>query len=348
MSPQPIPVTFLVGFLGAGKTTLLNRLLTAPGGPPIAVVVNEFGDAGIDGSLVVGGQDELIELDGGCVCCTVRGDLSRTLRELAVRHKRLGKGLSLPLIGRRKLAFERVVIEASGLASPGPAVQTLVVDGELAGQYRSDGVVALAALPSIVDQLARFPEAAEQLAYADLVVETHADRAEKDAIAQARAALDAVAPGARRAAALRGDLAASEVFDLNPDPLELAERIERAARERNHEGHDHGPGEACDAPVHSSGLGSVSLRTTEPLQRKTLEMWLRFLGTNRRAEVLRIKGRVRAAGEPCCLLIQGIHQWLEIEVQTDPAPDESVLVIIGRHLDEAELLRGWAKLTASA
>lgn len=343
MSAEPIPVTFLVGFLGAGKTTLLNRLLTA-GGPPIAVVVNEFGDAGIDGSLVVGGQDELIELDGGCVCCTVRGDLSRTLRELADRHKRLGKGLSLPLLGRRRLAFERVVVEASGLASPGPAVQTLVVDGELAARYRNDGVVALAALPTIEDQLARFPEAGEQLAYADLVVETHADRVGEAGAVSARAAIAAVAPGAQRAQALRGVLDPDLVFGLDPQPAELAMRIERAAERRDHTGHDHGPDEPCDAPVHASGLGSVSLRATGDLKRETLEMWLRFLGTNRRAEVLRIKGRVRVQGETRCLLIQGVHQWLELSVSDASAPEESILVVIGRNLDEAELRRGWAKL----
>ena len=333
MKEESIPVTFLVGFLGAGKTTLLNRLLRQVGGPPIAVVVNEFGDAGIDGSLVVGGQEELIELDGGCLCCTVRGDLSRTLRDLAARHRRSG-GWRL---GRR-LSFERVVIEASGLASPGPAVQTLTLDAELAEFYSNAGVVALAALPSIADQLERFPEAAEQLAYADLVVETHADRADVATRSSARAAIAAVAPGALRASALHGDVAADSIFDLDPSPEDLAQRIEGAGDCGQHA---HGPDGACAPVSHSSGIVAHSLRSEQPLGRETLEMWLRFLGQNRRAEVLRIKGRVALRGQSRGTMVQGVHQLLEITPMKTEAPRESVLVIIGRDLDKDELERGW-------
>ena len=337
MSADLIPVTFLVGFLGSGKTTLLNRLLTEPEGEPIAVVVNEFGDAGIDGSLVVGGGEELIELDGGCICCTVRGDLSRTLRDLARRRrKRLG----------RRLKFERVVIEASGLASPGPAVQTLILDGELAERYRVDGVVALASLPVIEAQLAGFPEASEQLAYADLVIETHGDRAEAGQASSARAAISKAAPGARRAQAIRGRIDSEQVFGLNPSPAELAERIEAVARtsRAQHHDHEHESGVACAAVAHASGMSSVSLRASGSLRRETLEMWLRFLGQSKRSEVLRIKGLLRLAGESRAWTVQGVHQWLELGPLDREAPTESVLVIIGRNLDRGELERGWAKL----
>ncbi|MFT7678796.1 MAG: G3E family GTPase [Planctomycetota bacterium] len=337
MSDELIPVTFLVGFLGSGKTTLLNRLLTQPGGEPIAVVVNEFGDAGIDGSLVVGGGEELIELDGGCICCTVRGDLSRTLRDLAARRRRR--------LGRR-LKFERVVIEASGLASPGPAVQTLVLDGELAERYRVDGVVAMASLPLITDQLARFSEASEQLAYADLVIETHGDRVGADGQAAAKAAISKVSPGAGRAQAIRGDIDAQQVFGLNPGPEALAERIEALAQAGHGEAHehDHAPGVACESVAHDSGMSSVSLRTSGSLRREALEIWLRFLGQSRRAEVLRIKGIMALAGEAQAWSVQGVHQWLELSPLERSAPSDSVLVIIGRNLNRGELERAWAKL----
>lgn len=339
MSAELIPVTFLVGFLGSGKTTLLNRLLTDPGAAPIAVVVNEFGDAGIDGSLVVGGGEELIELDGGCICCTVRGDLSRTLRDLSARkRRRLG----------RKLKFERVVIEASGMASPGPAVQTLVLDGELAEHYRVDGVICMASLPLIAEQLERFPEASEQLAYADLVIETHGDRAQEAEQAAARTAIAEVAPGARRATAIRGRIEAEQVFGLNPLPEELAERIEKQAHanQDQHQDHDHEPGVACESVAHASGMSSVSLRARGSLRRETLEMWLRFLGQSRRSEVLRIKGILGLAGEAQAWSVQGVHQWLELSPLDREPPAESVLVIIGRNLDRGELERGWAKLVS--
>jgi G3E family GTPase len=154
ITADPVPVTLLVGFLGSGKTTLANRILSEQHDQRIAVIVNEFGDVGIDGQLIVGVDDNVVELRNGCLCCTVQGDLADTLRQL---------------LGRRRQTvdaqpFARIVIEASGLASPGPVLQGMLVDPALHAQVYVDGVITLVHARHIVQQLADHPEAAEQVA----------------------------------------------------------------------------------------------------------------------------------------------------------------------------------------
>jgi G3E family GTPase len=310
---EPTPVTLLVGFLGAGKTTLVNRILTERHGEAIAVLVNEFGEAGIDGSLVLQSAEEIVQLANGCVCCTVRGDLQQSLHSLLDARERR--------FSRRP--FERVLIEASGLAAPGPIAQTLAVDPELAQRLRLDGILAVAHAVNLGRQLERHAEAAEQIAYADRVLIGHADRATAEELAATRAAIE-------------GRNALAEIIVASHAQVEVGLLLDiGTTRELDWEL------EGAEAHAHDRDVGSVVLRSREALDLARLKMWLQFLANRRSHDLYRLKGILRCAGRPERVVVQGMYEWLELGPGAGPAPEESVLVLIGRDLDEAELERGW-------
>lgn len=313
----PLPVTLVTGFLGAGKTTLVNRVLHERHGERIAVVVNEFGSVGIDGRLVVASEDEVVELANGCVCCSVRGDLIASLgRLLDAAERRLA---------RRPL--ERILIETSGLASPGPILQTLRVEPRLATATRASGVVTLVHAGQALEQLARHPEAPEQVAYATTLVLGHVDAAADDQLAQVEAELARRNPTARRVRALRGDV-----------PLELV--LEDA---ETLPGAEHEPAADGGSAAHTAGASALVLRSRRPLDLHRLKMWLAFVAGRRRGELWRMKGLVACSGHRQAVLVQAVYQVLELgPCEERTAPEESVLVVIGRDLDPAELERGWA------
>ena len=307
-----VPVTLLTGFLGAGKTTLLNRLLSDPATPPTAVIVNEFGALGIDGRLVVGASDRVVELRNGCVCCEVREDLRVTALDLLQRRSRWW----------RPLRFERVVIETSGLATPGPLLQTFLLDPTLAAQARVDGVVAVAHAGRVVAQLDQHPEVAAQFATADRVLLNHVDQA--DDIEGAEAAVRAVSPLAT--------LSRSERAEVDVAPLL---RIGGA---------DPARWQIPEVVTHSAGVMTRSLRGG-PVELVKLKMYLQFIASRRGWELLRLKGIFRCPGHSTAVVAQGVYQWLELGPGTMEPPLESALVVIGRGIDPAELERGWAAVT---
>ena len=312
---ERVPITLLTGFLGAGKTTLVNRILAEPHGERAAVLVNEFGDVPVDGGLVVRSDEEVVELANGCVCCSVRGDLVLALSRLLRRRRRR----------LRPVRFDRVLIETSGLASPGPVLQTLRIEEELAQETRASGVVTLASAATLEEELRRHPEVEEQLGYADLVLLNHADRADEAALESAEGAIRRLNPGARRITTRHAAVDVREVLALHHSQ---ERELERELALRPH--------------AHTEGAGTVVLRSTRPLELERLKMWIRFLATKRDHELWRTKGLVACVGIASVVRVQGVYQLLELGPGDGPAPEESVLVLIGRGLDAAELERGWA------
>ena len=315
-------VKILAGFLGSGKTTLVNRLLSEPGALRQAVLVNEFGDVGIDGRLVVAAEEDLVELANGCVCCTVRGDLERGLAQLLERR---GKIL-------RRARFEGVLIEGSGLASPGPIAQTLLVTPELAERLELRAIVTLAHAAHIAQQLDEFPEARDQVGYADLLVLNHVDRVSALELDAAERALVAVNGAARVVRAERADLELGILEQLDHQGLADMPEERRRSLPSSHQ--------------HTEGVATVALTSDAPLDIHRVKMWLRFLETRPDGEVLRIKGLLNCVGQAQPVVVQGVYQWLEFGPGEGPPPVRSELVLIGRGFDAAELERGWQAIHA--
>ena len=320
-----IPVMVLTGFLGAGKTTLLNRLLRDAAGRRYAVIVNEYGELGIDGSLVVGAEEEVYELNNGCVCCKLRGDLIRVVANLV----------------RRPGGFDGILIETTGLSDPAPIVQTFHLDDLLRQYTRLDSVICVADARHLVTQLRDAPEAAAQLAQADLVLLNKADLADAALLAEAERAVQRLNPTAELRRSVQGDIPLARLLDRGAfDIARLRLPAQRlGAAPAGSAQHRYVP---VDAGRHSVGIASVALSVARPLERSRFLPWLQRLVTERGADLLRAKGIVAFDGEDRRFVFQAVHMTV------DSGPDrrwaagetrDTRLVFIGRNLD-AEELRG--------
>ena len=326
---DPVPITLLVGFLGSGKTTLANRILSEQHDQRIAVIVNEFGDVGIDGQLIVGVDDNVVELRNGCLCCTVQGDLADTLRQLLARRR---QSVDAP-------PFERIVIEASGLASPGPVLQGMLVDPALHAHVQVDGVVTMAHARHIVQQLAIHPEASDQVAYADHIILNHCDQCEDEELAAAEAALHACNPHADIERATRAAVDVLRVLTKQTwDSARVKAALEHGDLCGAHD-HDH-------AHLHTQGVGTLALRAETPMDLSRLTQWLLAVSTHRGHELMRLKGILNCQSHEQAVVIQGVYQWLEVRQGAGEPPATSALVLIGRHLDAEEIRRAWADCIA--
>lgn len=329
---ERVPVTLVAGFLGSGKTTLVNRMLTEQQTQRIAVIVNEFGEVGIDGRLVVGVEENVVQLSNGCLCCTVRSDLVTTVHELLARRR--DAGADVP--------FDRIVIEASGLASPGPAVQTILADRFLAAQCRIAGVITMVNAPHIVRQLQEHPEASAQLGYADHIIVNHRDQCDAPTLASAEEAIRACNPQATLETTSHAQVDMPMLLDMQAWDTVTA----RAWQQPEATGHDHAAhghdGHDHDHPAaHTAGVSTLILRLTAPLDVNRLKLWLLFIVKRRSHELMRFKGILRCHNQPMAVVVQGVYQWVELRPGHETAPEESVLVLIGRNLDAAELQREW-------
>lgn len=322
-----IPVTLLTGFLGAGKTTLLNRILKEEHGEKIAVIVNEFGQVGIDGELIVARDESMIELNNGCLCCTVRVDLIDTLTRLAKAK--------LSLDGEAKKDFNRVVIETTGLADPLPLIQTFLLDEVVATCYELDAIVTVVDGKHIEKQLGYLPLAAEQIALADILILNKCDLLTEEEKEKIRKRIESLNHEAKILEAVQSNVPLSELFGKNSFrhlPEDFLTEDE----------HDHAG--------HLDGINSVVVRTSKPVEIDALYTWLGEVIEHCGPDLLRYKGIVYSdEWEGKRGVLQGVHTLYTVTPDRDwrpGEPRETKLVFIGRNLDETWIKEGFQSLLA--
>ena len=348
---ERIPVTVLTGYLGAGKTTLLNRILSEDHGRRYAVIVNEFGEVGIDNDLIVNADEELFEMNNGCICCTVRGDLIRTLHGLLSKRADIEK------------AFDAIIVETTGLADPGPVAQTFFVDHFLQARTFLDSVTTVVDARHILLRLADSREAVEQIAFADQIVLNKTELVSGQELREIEARLRKLNPLSPIHRAHRANVALDKVlgrggFDierivsLEPDFLNPAHGEAGHARNEHCERGEH---ESEHHPVHDhehySDIRSVSLTSSTPMNRTKVSRWLTGLVAEQGQDILRAKGIIDVKDEDRRLVFQAVHRLLEGDLQRVWKPEEprtSRLVFIGRNLDMEALQAGFESCAAVA
>ncbi|MDD3447332.1 MAG: GTP-binding protein [Zavarzinia sp.] len=313
---ERVPVTVLTGYLGAGKTTLLNRILTEQHGKKYAVVVNEFGEIGIDNDLVVETDEEVFEMNNGCICCTVRGDLIRILSGLM----------------RRKGKFDAILIETTGLADPAPVAQTFFVDEDVQAKAKLDAVVTVVDARNIEARLDDSKEAREQIAFADVILLNKTDLVSD-------ADLD------RIEARIRGINPAAEIHRTRNSAIDLDKVLDRGAFDLDRilefepdfltGGHVHS---------HNDDITSIALTAIDPLDENKFNRWISGVLQTKGPDILRSKGILSFAGQDEQFVFQGVHMLLDGDYRKPWAPDDpriSRMVFIGRNLDVPALTAGF-------
>jgi G3E family GTPase len=345
-SPARIPVTVITGFLGAGKTTLLNRILTEKHGKRIAVIENEFGEVGIDNQLVIQADEEIFELNNGCICCRVRGDLIRILHKLRQRRDK----------------FDYVLIETTGMADPGPVAQTFFTDEEVKESFALDGIVTVVDAKHVGLHFDDMREVREQIGFADVILLNKTDLVTPAELEKTEARIRKMNPMAKLHRTANAAIDLDKVLDLGGFDLKRALELEpdflKAAEEEHHhhhdhddEEHDHGHGhdehEEHDHH-HDEDVTSVGIRAPGDLDEKKLSDWLGTLLRTKGQDIFRMKGILAVKGREQRFVFQGVHMLMDGRPDRPWGKDERIntLVFIGRNLDRKELNDGFKSCMA--
>ena len=331
-----IPVTVLTGYLGAGKTTLLNRILSEDHGHKFAVIVNEFGEIGIDNDLVVGADEEVFEMNNGCICCTVRGDLIRIMEGLM---KRKGK-------------FDAIIVETTGLADPAPVAQTFFVDQDVQDQARLDAVVTVADAKWLADRLRDAPEAKNQIAFADVILLNKIDLVTPEELREVEARIRAINPYAvlhktQKCAVPLDAVLGRNAFDLDRILEVEPSFLEVDDHDHDHHGHDHGHHHDHGHGLkhyHDEEMQSVAFQIDGDVDPNRFMPWINLITQKEGPNILRSKGILAFKNEPKRFVFQGVHMILDGDLQRDWKPGEKrqcKIVFIGRNLNEEMLRSGF-------
>ena len=338
-----IPVTVLTGYLGAGKTTLLNRILSEPHGKKYAVIVNEFGEIGIDNDLVVGADEEVFEMNNGCICCTVRGDLIRIIDGLM----------------RRKGKFDAIIVETTGLADPAPVAQTFFVDENVGKKAKLDAVVTVADAMWLRDRLRDAPEAKNQIAFADVILLNKTDLVSEAELREVEARIRGINPYATLHRTQRAQIPLDAVLGRNAFDLERILEIEPAflnADDHDHDhdhhhdhDHDHAHSHGGLKHYHDEEMQSISMKTDTPLDPDKFFPFIQNLVQAEGQNILRCKGIVSLKDDPQRFVFQGVHMMLDGDHQREWKAGEartSRVVFIGRNLPEEKIRKGFESTVA--
>jgi len=339
-NPDKIPVTVLTGYLGAGKTTLLNRILSEPHGKKYAVIVNEFGEIGIDNDLVVGADEEVFEMNNGCICCTVRGDLIRIIDGLM----------------RRKGKFDAIIVETTGLADPAPVAQTFFVDENVGKRAKLDAVVTVADAKWLRDRLRDAPEAKNQIAFADVILLNKTDLVSDAELREVEARIRGINPYATLHRTQRAQIPLDAVLGRNAFDLERILDIEPEFLHADDHDHDHHHDHDHDHDhahglkhYHDEEMQSIALSTDKPLDPDKFFPFIQNLVQVEGPNILRSKGILSLRDDPQRFVFQGVHMMLDGDHQREwreGEPRTSRVVFIGRNLPEEKIRKGFESCVA--
>lgn len=316
MKSNKIPVTILTGYLGAGKTTLLNRILTEKHNQKVAVIVNEYGEVGIDNQLVVNADEEVLEMNNGCICCTVRGDLIRILRTLVFSME------------QGKVKFDRVLIETTGLADPAPVAQTFFMDELLAEKFEVDSIVTVVDSKHVTMHLNEQDEVQEQLAFADVIIINKTDLVVEKELHDLEARIHSMNPTAKRLYAQNCQVNLNDILGLNTFDLNHKLTINPHFLDDHHHHH------------HDDKVSSIAFREVKPLDMKKVDEWMSYLVQEKGEDLLRYKGILHIKDMKERVVFQGIHMLFAGKADRKWKEDEdklSELVFIGKDLNKEEL-----------